>query len=415
MAGPWEKYGSSDAAPASGPWQKYAQPSGPDAMDGKMLPFYGMEGDPNLSGTDLAEMAKGVVPFSGSIFAPPKDQRAEGYRSLGGDIRDLGLTLAPVPIPGVGAVARGVGEIGSRLMPGAAEKAAQGVAKAGEAVSEVGPLSDVETLGAKIKADLTPRVQAKMSDMDKAAPETRKLYAEYLSQPPEVAQDILKTARDSVLQLRSTMKTITPGQSKIMNDAVTDLARDPSMANIETTRKDLMAIAKYGRPQEKIMSAADRQFAQKLSTTLENAVRSKVPSGAKYIDQLHAASELKDFGAMEIDPTKTFTKGGLTQLRRLAGGDEKLVSDAAGEFTAAQLKDKSAKEARDWATKNADWLSDVPKVRADVEKYVKGLEDATLTQQKVLATQAKAMKTAKAAGYVGIGDYVLHSLRGIIP
>lgn len=423
--GPWAKYSGGQDGGAAGPWAKY-QGGGnggavSDADIAKNVPVqsFGYEGPAQLSGHDLGEVGKGLLPFYDSIFGPPQDQEAEGYRTIGNTARDVGLMATPLKIPGLGTAAKTVGEVGSRLMPGAATKAAAGVAKAGEEVSSVGAPSDIETLGAKIKGDLAPRVQDQIVAKTKAAGDTRKLYGDYLSQPPEVAQAILNDAKENVLRIRAGMKGMTAGQNKVMKEAVQDLSRDPSMANIETTRKDLAAIARYGRPSDKIVSQADRDFAGQLSKALEQSIRARVPSGAKYIDDLHSMTELKEFPHLQIDPQQIFTKEGISKLTRLAGGDTKMVSDAAGEYAATQLKDKSAKEARDWLTKNDDWLNTVPSVKAQASKYVKGLEDATLTQSKVEQTRAAALKAAKPIGYMGLGALVGNrigsAIREIIP
>jgi hypothetical protein len=60
----------------------------------------------------------------------------------------------------------------------------------------------------------------------------------------------------------------------------------------------------------------------------------------------------------------------------LTGGDRALVTQAASDFTARQLRDKNAKGVRDWANKNGDWLESLPEVKSKVNAYLTTLERA---------------------------------------
>lgn len=310
-----------------------------------------------------------------------------------------GRALEATPPQVKSAIANQIGKAGqsvSRLMPGATAKA-QGL------VSQIGPVTDIEALGQKMQSDLSGKVQEQIAAQEKAAPATRKLKADYMSQPPEVEKAILSDARDAVLQLRSKMTNITAGQAKIMKEAVEDLSRDPSMENIEATRKDLASIAKYGRPDQGVKSAVDRAFAQQLSGILEKSVRARAPSGAKYIDSANASEELRDFAKSgePLNADKFFgTKDGLAKLRRLSGGDEKFVSDNARAYSATQLEGKDAAAAKDWMAKNDAWLSELPEVKKSVSDYVSNLDKIASTQQK--AWQIFKKSALGAAGVYGL-------------
>lgn len=323
--------------------------------------------------------------------------------------RQFGVLMAPTGMAGkgfagtaekIGQKALGFGAdakgVASRVMPGATAKA-QGT------VSQIGPVTDIEALGQKMQSDLGGKVQQQMAAQEKSAPAIRKLKADYMSQPPEVEKAILADARDAVLQLRSKMTRITDGQAKIMKEAVEDLSRDPSMENIEATRKDLASIAKYGRPDQGVKSAVDRAFAQQLSGILEKSVRQRVPSAAKYIDSANASEELRDFtkSGEPLKADKFFgTKDGIDKLRRLSGGDEKFVSDSARAYSATQLEGKDVSAAKEWMTKNDAWLSELPQVKSAVNDYVSNLDKIASTRQK--AWQLFKKSALGAAGVYGL-------------
>jgi hypothetical protein len=76
-------------------------------------------------------------------------------------------------------------------------------------------------------------------------------------------------------------------------------------------------------------------------------------------------------------PNAYFTsKQSVTDLLELTGGDRALVTQAASDFTARQLRDKDVKGVKDWLNKNSDWLESLPEVKSKVSSYLSTLERA---------------------------------------
>ena len=102
------------------------------------------------------------------------------------------------------------------------------------------------------------------------------------------------------------------------------------------------------------------------------------------------------------------SKQSVADLIELTGGDRALVTQAASDFTARQLRDKNAKGVKDWLNKNSDWLESLPEVKAKASSYLTTLERAerisgkTSTAAKILEsrepTVLRAGEQALAAG-----------------
>jgi hypothetical protein len=73
--------------------------------------------------------------------------------------------------------------------------------------------------------------------------------------------------------------------------------------------------------------------------------------------------------------------------------DKALVDRAAASFASRELKNLSAKQASEWATKNNDWLKELPELKQRVADYVKTVERAerigkqTTEAQRILASR----------------------------
>jgi hypothetical protein len=92
-------------------------------------------------------------------------------------------------------------------------------------------------------------------------------------------------------------------------------------------------------------------------------------------------------------PNAYFTsKQSVTDLLELTGGDRALVTQAASDFTARQLRDKDVKGVKDWLNKNSDWLESLPEVKSKVSSYLSTLERAERVSGKT-GTAAKILES----------------------
>lgn len=96
------------------------------------------------------------------------------------------------------------------------------------------------------------------------------------------------------------------------------------------------------------------------------------------------------------DPTdipKNFfkTKASISALKELTGSQAEVNSAAIG-YANRELEGKTAPQARNWITKNSEWLNEVPVARQVVTKYAAKLQDAenSLAAAEKFAAQAAA-------------------------
>lgn len=414
-------------------------------VEGPPNPY--VEGDPNLSARDIGQVARGVVSgiagvpgdiasfsermaqkvglfksddataypttekIEKALFGAAKDQRSAGYRELGEMIGAMaGPAAVAKTVKAAGEAGAGAARVGGRLLPGATSRAQ-------EAVTDIGAVSDESILGQKMHADLKDRFNALMKTRQK---EIEAIKKDYLTQPHEKEIEVSHKYRaylDDVINTRA--RDLTADQKKFISDLKERIGDDPSITRIESERRFINKIA-GGKIQG--YDAIPKLFAGEIGNNLEKILRETVPESGKFIDAYRKLSAPIDMfqdtlGGRKItaeaspylpdvpkyDPAvlpKEFfkTKQSVANLKELAGGDEKFVSDAAGEYAASQLKDLSATQARAWANKNKIWLDEVPDVQKEVEKYVTRLEKVSHTQQK--AKQA-AIGAAIAGGASG--------------
>jgi hypothetical protein len=111
-------------------------------------------------------------------------------------------------------------------------------------------------------------------------------------------------------------------------------------------------------------------------------------AASRLLDKYKSQAGKKATAEDRFDPTRFKTdpaslpnsyfnsKQSVADLLELTGGDRALVTQAASDFTARQLRDKNAKGVKDWANKNGDWLESLPEVKSKVNAYLATLERA---------------------------------------
>lgn len=111
-------------------------------------------------------------------------------------------------------------------------------------------------------------------------------------------------------------------------------------------------------------------------------------AASRLLDKYKSQAGKKATAQDRFDPTRYKTdaaslpndyfnsKQSVADLIELTGGDRALVTQAASDFTARQLRDKNAKGVKDWMNKNGDWLEALPEVKSKVSSYLSTLERA---------------------------------------
>lgn len=355
------------------------------------------------------------------LFSPAATEHDKALRTGGEFVGGLATPGSAIKIgkglyEGGRALVRGapkVAQVAKDLLPGATKKAQ-------EAVTNVGDVSDISTLGNRMYKDLSGRLNTLTKDRQKTANALKK---DYLNQPVEVERDIVGTYQRALDDALGKTRDLSPDQVKFINESKSRLAGDPSMEAIEIERRRLGDIQSgvqegYG--------AIEKQFAGVLKNKLVSILRDKVPASGKFIDAYHAQSEPIDlfnntvlgkkatkgaseylpdvpkFDPIEVPKAAFKSKFTMGMLKRLTDNDMPFINSAAGEYAATQLKDLGSKEARKWLTKNKDWLDEVPAVQKEAEEYVKRLESVSLTQKrgKYLGAAAAGAAGAGALGHV---------------
>ncbi len=411
--------------------------------EGRQVAKSGLEGafsDPmtGLSPDAIAKYMLGGVmelnsPITGALKAfagdPvrrmfPKGSKAGDF--VGNVVEDAGALVGGAGLAkGAQAVGKGVSgaaEVAGRLKPGAT-KGAQ------ELVSGVGQASDASVLGSKMHRDLTGKINALVKERRATA---SKLKADYFAQGIAKEKEIADAYRaDLSTFLKAKARDLSPEQKKLITDSAAHLGKDPSIEAIETERRRLADIASGSTEG---YDAIQKLFAGSLASNLRVQISRAVPAADKFLKSYAEMSEPINMfedtalgkritkGASDFLPDQPYydpatlpkaffkTKQSVNTLKTLSG-DEKFVDAAAGEFAATELKDLGATQARAWATKNKEWLDEVPQVQYDVEKYVKNLEKVSHTQERALA----ALKTGAIGGGIGAGLATgYHSLASLL-
>jgi hypothetical protein len=129
-------------------------------------------------------------------------------------------------------------------------------------------------------------------------------------------------------------------------------------------------------------------------------------AASRLLDKYKSQAGKKATAADRFDPTRFKTdpaalpndyfksKQSVADLLKLTGGDRALVTQTASDFTARQLRDKSAKEVKSWLNSNSDWLEALPEIKSKVSSYLSTLERA----------ERVSGKTSKAADILGLRE-----------
>jgi hypothetical protein len=129
-------------------------------------------------------------------------------------------------------------------------------------------------------------------------------------------------------------------------------------------------------------------------------------AASRLLDKYKSQAGKKATAADRFDPTRFKTdpaalpndyfksKQSVADLLELTGGDRALVTQTASDFTARQLRDKSAKEVKSWLNSNSDWLEALPEIKSKVSSYLSTLERA----------ERVSGKTSKAADILGLRE-----------
>jgi hypothetical protein len=112
------------------------------------------------------------------------------------------------------------------------------------------------------------------------------------------------------------------------------------------------------------------------ASRLLDKYKSKAGKRATVEDRFDPSRYQTDAASLPNDYFKT--QQSVKDLVELTGGDKGLVTQAASDFSARQLRDKNAKGVRTWLNQNGDWLSspDLAGVKSKIESYANTLERA---------------------------------------
>jgi len=134
-----------------------------------------------------------------------------------------------------------------------------------------------------------------------------------------------------------------------------------------------------------------------------DALQGGYEAASRLLDKYRAAAGKKATALDRFDPTRFKTdasslpsdyfnsKQSVKDLFELTGGDSALVTKAAQDYTARQLRDMNSKQVRNWVNKNNDWLTapELPGIKQSVESYIKTLERG----ERIAEKTGKAAKT----------------------
>ena len=135
-----------------------------------------------------------------------------------------------------------------------------------------------------------------------------------------------------------------------------------------------------------------------------DALQGGYEAASRLLDKYKSQAGKKATAADRFDPSRYKTdaaslpndyfnsKQSVADLLELTGGDRALVTQAASDFTARQLRDKNVKGVKDWLNKNSDWLESLPEVKSKVNNYLTTLERAERVSGKT-GTAAKILES----------------------
>ena len=129
----------------------------------------------------------------------------------------------------------------------------------------------------------------------------------------------------------------------------------------------------------------DLQGGYEAASRLLDKYKSKAGKRATVEDRFDPSRYQTDAASLPNDYFKT--QQSVKDLVELTGGDKDLVTKAASDFSARQLRDKNAKGVRTWLNQNSDWLNspDLAGVKSKIESYANTLERAERVSGKTSA------------------------------
>lgn len=107
----------------------------------------------------------------------------------------------------------------------------------------------------------------------------------------------------------------------------------------------------------------------------------KTDAGKKAIDTYLFDEERYKVDPASLVSTYFKTKSSVNDLIELTGGNTKLVTEAASDYAARELANKSAAKAKAWSQSNSDWLTSMPEINKKVKDYVSRLEQLERVQK----------------------------------
>jgi hypothetical protein len=112
------------------------------------------------------------------------------------------------------------------------------------------------------------------------------------------------------------------------------------------------------------------------ASRLLDKYKSKAGKRATVEDRFDPSRYQTDAASLPNDYFKT--QQSVKDLLELTGGDKALVTQAASDFSARQLRDKNAKGVRTWLNQNSDWLNspELAGVKSKIDSYANTLERA---------------------------------------
>lgn len=300
-----------------------------------------------------------------------------------------------------------------------AKSAYQGIKPAQQAVSNIGLASDRSVLGGKMFRDLKSRMDSLLKTRSAAE---KSLRADYLAEGIPKEGEIATSYRDFLAEKFGQNQH--PVQKKLIEESAKNVEGHPSIETLIIEKRRLEEIASGDMAE---YGAVQKKLASELADGLVDVIKKEAPSYGKYLDKYaemssdinlfenHAIGQkvTKETSSFLPDvpkfdpadlPAKMFkSKYSIDILRKLSGGNEKMVSDAASEHVAGQLKNLNAMQARRWldTNKKLGWLEEFPAIKSDAERYVANLEKVSHTSDR--ARKLISHAGAGAAGGLGVG------------
>jgi hypothetical protein len=376
VPGEIEKFATYTAPQFLGLQKKGYQEKGPEFLGGRPTVFPTTE--------DIQNMGQKV-----GIQKPRRE--VKGYQDVGELLGSVG-TAIPSLVRGGAALAK----TGSRLLPGAMEKAT------GE-ITKIAKPTDISALGESMESSLNQSLKAAQKT---SSTEYERLLNEAAQEAAgnesRVVDSFTKYIKENLI---NKAKDLNDPQQKLLIEAYQNI-RGKSIKGIELEIRRLKDIAKetsltpgYTAARSTKAKEAAKQLEQSVDLVTKKAkeARKAYESTIEPVN-IYQSTVGKKLLEGRVDPAslpdKFFkTKYSVDQLKGVVG--EADATRFANNHIANELSvETTAKAARSWYDKNKVWLKEFPQSRDATEAYIKNLE-------KIEKTRGRAKNVAIAGATIG--------------